>query len=482
MSEIKNEMKRGLFWTALDKYSGQIIGIVISMILARLLTPYDYGVVAAASVLLGFLSIFSSIGIGPAIIQRKDLSQSDLDNIFTFSILLGIFIGGLSFLSSWPVADFYGNSLLKPVIQILSLGLFFGTINMVPAALMSKHKRFKEMATRSLTFQVLFGIIGVISAFWGAGVYALVCPQILASLCTFLYNNHFYPVRISWRFSIEPIKRIFAFSLYVFLFELVNYFSRNLDKIIIGKYISADALGYYEKSYRLMQLPMNNISAVVYPVLQPIMSQLQDDLHEMSRKFLRIVEIISCLSFPVGVILYFGAYDIILLFFGDRWLPSVPVFQILALSVPLGLLGNPTGAIFMSCNASKRMFYTGIANTLVTITGFIIAAVFWGTVESIAWAWTISNSISVMNCYYQLFVKVMNECLLPILKTMLLPLFNVAILIPVYYFLLPLQDSWMSIPRLFLNMAIGGVTILFFMNKVGVISFVSLYRKLKHKE
>ena len=100
MSNIKQEMKKGLFWTALDKYSGQIIGIVISMVLARLLTPYDYGVVATASVLLGFLSIFTSIGIGPAIIQRKDLVQEDLNNIFTFSIILGLVIGGISFISS----------------------------------------------------------------------------------------------------------------------------------------------------------------------------------------------------------------------------------------------------------------------------------------------------------------------------------------------------------------------------------------------
>ena len=150
MSEFKNQMKKGLFWTAIDKYSGQVVSIVISMILARLLTPYDFGVVATASVLLGFLGIFSSIGIGPAIIQRNDLSQEDLDNIFSFTVLLGLCLGAVSFSTSWFIAEFYKNPQLCPIVQILSVGMFLGTLNMVPGSLMSKNLRFKEAATRSL--------------------------------------------------------------------------------------------------------------------------------------------------------------------------------------------------------------------------------------------------------------------------------------------------------------------------------------------
>lgn len=476
MADIKQEMKRGVFWTALDKYSGQIIGIIISMVLARLLTPYDYGVVATASVLLGFLTIFTSIGIGPAIIQRKDLTQKDLDNIFTFSILLGLVVGSVSFASSWLIADFYGNALLKPIIQILSVGLFLGSINMVPSALMSKNKRFKEMATRSLAFQIIFGIIGVISAFYGAGVYALVCPSIVASICTFLYNNHFYPVHISWQFSLDPIKRIFSYSSFVFLSESTNYFARNLDKLIIGKAISADALGYYEKSYRLMQMPLNNISAIVYPVLQPIMSGFQNDMEEMGKKYAKIVSIIAMLSFPIAVILFFSAQEIIEVMFGASWLAAVPPFRILSLSIPLMLICNPNGAIFLSCNASRQMFYVTIINTLLTVIGFTIAAIYGGTIEAIAWGWTSVSLLGTLNSYYQLYVLVMHQSLLPVLRSLIKPFISACVLIVVYllydFFI---QVTILPLISLIIKLSLGGIFLISFLKITGqfdVIAFI----------
>ena len=288
------------------------------------------------------------------------------------------------------------------------------------------------MATRSLAFQVIFGIIGIASAFYGAGVYALVCPQILASVCTFFYNNHFYPIHISFRFSLEPIKRIFSYSAYVFLSEFTNYFSRNLDKLIIGKAISANALGYYEKSYRLMQMPLGNISSVIYPVLQPILSNLQDDMKEMATKYTKIVSIIATVSFPIAVILYFTAEEIITIMFGEMWKPAVPSFKILALSIPFMLICNPNGSIFLSCNATKQMFHVTIVNTLVTVSGFTIAAIMGGTIEAIAWGWTGTILINTINSYFQLYILVMHQSLIPVIKSLIKPVYNAMILIVAY--------------------------------------------------
>lgn len=432
MSEFRQNLKRGLFWTALDKYSGQIIGIGISMVLARLLTPYDYGVVATASVIINFLSIFTSIGIGPAVIQKKDLSEEDINHIFTFTVIVGLIFGGICFGCSWLVADYYNNPILVPVLQILAIGVFLGAINMVPAALMSKHLRFKEMATRSLAFQVFFGLLGIGAAFFGAGVYALIVPPILSSLGTFLYNSQFYPVKVRLRFSLAPIRKIFSFSSYLFLFELFNYFSRNIDKIIIGRYISENALGYYEKSYRLMQLPLQNISAVIYPVLQPVLSDFQDNPKEIGQKFTRIISMISLVGFPLSVILYFCAPEIITVMFGSQWTPAIPAFKILAISVPFILINNPTGPVFLACNSSKRLFYTGVVNTCITISGFIIAAYIDRTIEMIAWGWTITSIINVFNSYSQLYGRVIRTSIIDVFRHFLHPLICAALLVAAY--------------------------------------------------
>lgn len=422
MGELRKDLKRGIFWTAIDKYSGQIIAIGISMVLARLLTPYDYGVVATATIFINFISIFTSIGIGPALIQRKDLSKSDLNSIFSFTIIIGVIFGSITFACSRIIADYYENPELVPVIRLLSLSVFLGAVNMVPSALMSKNLRFREMATRSLIFQVIFGVIGVGAAFYGAGVYALICPPILSLICTFFYNNQFYPVKPTIRLSLAPIIKIFSFSSYLFLFELINYFSRNIDKIIIGKYMSANALGYYEKSYRLMQLPLQNITSVVYPVLQPVMSSLQDNLAEMASKYARIIGYFSLIGFPLAVMLHFCAEEIILIMFGAQWYDAIPAFKILALSVPFMLIINPTGPIFLSCNAPKSLFYTGLFNTSVTVAGFLTAIMVNKSIETIAWAWTITLLINTSNSYYSLYIRVMHTSILPILKGLIHPI------------------------------------------------------------
>lgn len=434
MSEIKQNIKKGLFWTAIDKYSGQIIGIGISMVLARLLTPYDYGIVATATVIINFLSIFTSIGIGPAVIQKKELSQSDIDNIFTFTVVLGLICGLICFISASFVSEYYENPIITPVLQLFSIGVFLSAVNMVPAALMSKYMRFKETATRSFVFQVFFGILGIIAAYYGAGIYALIIPPIISSLCTFVYNYHFYPVKIKFLFDFTPIKKIFSFSSYLFLFELFNYFSRNIDKIIIGKYISENALGYYEKSYRLMQLPLQNITAVIYPVLQPVFSTLQENPKEIGAKFVLMISKISLIGFPLGALLYFCASDIIVVMFGTQWIPAIPAFKILAISVPISLIANPTGPIFLSCNASKRLFFTGVTNTLVTIFGFICALYIDKSIVAIASGWTITSIINMFNTYIQLYCYVIKSDVISVFKSLLHPLICSGILIFTFFF------------------------------------------------
>lgn len=476
MTDIKHQMKVGVIWTAIDKYTNLFITLIISMVLARMLTPSEFGIVATASVLMAFLTIMVNFGLGPAIIQRKDLSQQDLDNLFTFSFYLGIVLGLLSFISSWFVADFYEDELLRPVVQILSFGLFLSSINMVPAALMSKHLRFKEMATRSIAFNAFFGILGIISAFLGAGVYALVCPQILSSLFTFFYNNHFYPVHFTRHFSLLPVKKVFNYSVFVFINNIINYFSRNLDKLLIGKVLSQDALGYYDKSYRLMQLPLNYISSIVTPVMQPVMSSLQDNLDEMANKYTKIIRYIATLAFPIAVISFFSADEVIYVLFGAKWLPSADVFRLLAISIPFSLLSSPNGPMFMSCNATKQMFYCTISGTIVIIVSFILAAIYGKTIESFALAWTLNELLGFSLSYFILFVIVMHQSLLPVIKVLINPFLFSCILVALYLLLSCIfGETTNYIISFIIKILVGGLSLLVYLRvtkQFNVISFI----------
>lgn len=420
MSTIKQDLVRGVFWSAVEKYSGMVVSIIVTMVLARLLSPEEYGVVAVATVIISFLQMFCTMGIAPAVIQ-KELSAKDLDSIFTFSLVAGIIMALLFLGFSWWVADFYGNQLLRPVCQILSIQLLFAAINMVPSALMAKGKKFKEIAGRTLTLQLSSGVVSVIVAWQGAGVYALLISPVFSSVGIFLWNRRYYKVNIDWTFNLEPVKRIFSYSSYQFLFEFVNYFSRNLDKLIIGRAINVDALGIYEKAYRLMQLPMQNVAMVITPVLQPVMRGLENDKAELARKYAKIVRFVATISFPAGVILTCMSEEVIHIFFGERWDAAIPVFSILAMSLPLQMILSTSGAIYLICNNTKMQLWLGIRNTVTTIVGFLIAAYCFRTLESMAWMWTITLILNFLFTYWLMYRHVLCQPIAPMLVELIRP-------------------------------------------------------------
>lgn len=416
MSNIKQELFKGVFWSAVEKYSGLVVSLIVSMVLARLLSPKEYGIVAIAGVFISFLQIFCTMGIGPAIIQRTDLTDKELDSIFTFTLSIGSILALLFFCSSWGIASFYDNQQLVPVCQIMSIQLLAASANMVPSALMTRDKRFKDIAKRTLTLQILTGSVSVIAALKGAGVYALLISPLLTAIGIFLWNRKYYKVRIDYSYDTKPIKKIFSFSFYELLFNIVNYFSRNLDKLIIGKSMNVDALGIYEKSYRLMQLPLQNITFVISPVMQPVLRDISHDKQELANKYAKIVRFIATLSFPIGIILYGMSYEVIHFFYGSKWDAAIPVFKILCLSVPLQMIFSTSGSMFRLCQDTKAQFWIGIRNTITTIIGFLIAVYFWNTIESIAWAWTITLCLNFVCSYYIMYKHVLHVSIIPFLK------------------------------------------------------------------
>ena len=209
MASIREKMIKGVFWSAIEKYSSQLIALIVTMVLARLLSPQEYVVVAIATVLISFLSIFSTMGFGPAIIQRKDLEQSDYDSIYSFSFFLGCGLFLILFLSAGFFSSYYDNEQLKGVIRILSVNLFCASINVVPNALMYKNQRFKEIAKRTLLIQLITGPVSILAAYLGLGVYSLLISPVVTAIFMFVYNLHRYPCIFYFHFSFAPIKKVF---------------------------------------------------------------------------------------------------------------------------------------------------------------------------------------------------------------------------------------------------------------------------------
>lgn len=256
---------------------------------------------------------------------------------------------------------------------------------------------------RSLSVQVVGGAAAIAAAYAGAGIYALTINPVFSSLMLFVINYRQNPLSVHLKPGKAAVGKVFSFSAYQFSFQLLNYFSRNLDKLLMGRYMSLSQLGYYDKSYRLMMLPLQNIAYVVSPVMHPIFSEMQNDLRKLADSYRKVVRLLALIGLPLSVVLWFTAQELVLIIFGDQWQPSVPVFRILALSVGIQIVMSTSGSIFQAANATRMLFFCGLFSAALNTAAICTGIFAFGTTQAVAWCICISFAINFIQCYHALF-------------------------------------------------------------------------------
>lgn len=434
MASIRKEITKGIFWIAVAKYSGIAIQLAVTAVLARLITPATFGTVAISMVILNFLNIWTDIGMGPAVVQYKDLTKRHLDSLFTLNIYIGVVLATVLFMSVELISTYYNDKELVNVCRVMAIVLFFNSLNVIPNALMRKDQRFKDIALRTLSIQLLSGCIAIIGAANGWGVYALLVSPILTSIGVFAINFYNYPLRYVLTIDKEAFNKIASYSLFQFVFSIFNYFSWNFDKLIVGRAFSTTQLGYYEKSYQLMQVPISKIAFVIEPVLHPMLSTFQDNKKELCAKNQKLVQSMAYISFPIALLLHFCASEIIMILYGNQWEAAVPVFRILALSIPLLMIVSTSGAIYQAAGKTKHLFFNGIIITALTVSGYLIATFYGKTIESVAWALTITTPIYFCASYWIMYKFTFGEPTIMIYKALLPQIINSTIVFIIMMF------------------------------------------------
>lgn len=475
---LKKDLFTGVAYNAISKYSGIIVSLVVSAVLARLIVPEDFGIIAVAMVIITFFSVFSDLGIAPAIIQHKNLTKENLADIFSFTVWLGLGISFCFFLSSWAIASYYNIDKLIHICQILSVNLFFVTVNIVPNALLYKNKEFKFIAFRTFIIQFAGGIVSIIAAFNGAGLYALLINPIFSSIALFIVNIVHYPQKMKLKFNSSSLRIIFSYSSYQFLFNLINYFSRNLDKLLIGKYMGMIPLGYYEKSYRLMMLPLQNISYAITPVMHPIFSDFQNDLQKLSSSYIKVIRLLAFIGLPLSVLLWFTSREIVLIIFGDQWIDSIPVFQILSLSVGIQIILSTSGSIFQAANATRLLFISGLISTILNVAGILIGIFIFKTLIAVAWCITITYSINFVQCYILMYRYTLRAGFIGFIKQFISP----AILSIIIFLILAYVSQIVTVQNIFISGLIkASIFTLIYGLYIQLTKEYDIYSKLKNK-
>ena len=381
-------LKKATIINATSKYATVILGLLFSAVLSRLLSPEDYGIVAVVTVFTNFFSLFADMGIGTAVIQNKRLSDDDENRIFTFTLYVGIALFVLFSMFSILLVKIYENTVYYVVGPLLGISLALTTFNMVPNARLMKSKKFLLVAIRTILSAVLGYIAAVVIAFLGGKYYAIIFQSIITALITFLWNWKSTNLRFQFCSVINSVKKIWGFSSYQFGFNFVNYFSRNLDNLLTGYFFGDKMLGYYDKAYKLMRYPVDNLTNVITPSIQPILSDHQDDSRYVMEKYNKIEKFLAVIAVYIGCVCFFASKEIILLYFGRQWEGAVLSFHYLSISLVFQIIGGLSGSIYQCVNKTKQMFWSGIIGSLITVAS-IMVGIWFGSIEMLSLCYAI---------------------------------------------------------------------------------------------
>ncbi|USY57098.1 lipopolysaccharide biosynthesis protein [Bacillus sp. 1780r2a1] len=408
MQGINKSLKKGFIFSAIGKYSNFLIQLIILGILSRILTPSEFGIIAIINVFLIFFNMLVDIGIGPAVIQNKEINKKDIDGIFTFTILLAIIMSVIFAFMSKPIAHFYNNEDLVNACLVMSFALFTSGINVVPNAILLKQQKFWEVNKTLIFGNFISGIIAVILAYYGFSYFALIVNTISKNIIVFIIMLRMSKVKITINLRLDNLKKIYAFSKNQFLFNFINYFSRNLDNLLIGKYISIKELAFYDKAYTLSLYPNQMFTNVITPVIQPVLSEYEQQKEVIKVTYLKIAKLLALVGMPISVFIMTSSREIITLLFGNQWAGSIVVLQILGFSVWVQMILSSTGAIFQSTNRTDLLLLSGILSTTLNIISIIIG-INTGEIKYIAISLVISFMVNLFQANYLLMIKIFND-------------------------------------------------------------------------
>ena len=398
--KLKEKATSGMVWTSIKKYTNTIAQFVCGIVLARLLTPEDYGCLGMLTVFTNLAGSIVTMGFSSALIQKKRPSDEDYSTVFFWNEAISVLMYFILFFSAPAIARFYRIPLLNDVLRVQGLILIINASASIQDNRLRKQFKFKKLAIVSIVSNFISIVVAVIMAYKGYGVWALVGQSLSSGVVRniiFWLTNKWKPLFV---FSKKSFKELFSFGFYVFLSNIVNQLGNSLQTLLFGRLYNATLLGYYSKAVRTEMFASQSISDVLLQVTYPLYSELQNEKERMVSAISRITTTVAYVTFPLMSLLILLAKPIFLLLYSDRWLQSVPYFQVLCLAgFVIGLQAvnfQPIAAI----GKSKLMFKWTVIKRVVGTTLMVGGLVLWGV-----------NGLLAGIVIYNYFIYVVNAVL-----------------------------------------------------------------------
>lgn len=425
---LKVKTLSGVKWAAVSQFSRQLVLILTTVILARLLDPTHFGIFGMVNIVIGFAGIFRNLGTSAAIIQSRDLPDLLVMSLFWVNVAFGLLVFGVLFFVAPLVSSFFNEPQVTLILQVLSVGFFISGCSVLNQGILERNLSFKKLALVEMSATVLGAIVGITAALLGFGVWSLVFQNLAITFLLTLLLWIVSPIRLTMNFSTTQLRSVLKFSLNLTGFNFVNYFIRNADYLLIGKFLGAEALGFYTLAYRIMLYPLQSISLVLGRVMFPFFSRLQDDDQQFRNSYLSLVGAIALITFPMMGGVWALSREFILIAFGEKWLSVAPLLMILAPVGAMQAVGTTVGSIYQAKGRTDTMLRWGCGAGILVVISFVIG-IQWG-ISGVAWSYLLVSSI-IFIPGFMIPAKLINLKTLSIMKAMSVPVI-MSILLVVY--------------------------------------------------
>ncbi|KST64261.1 lipopolysaccharide biosynthesis protein [Mastigocoleus testarum] len=389
--DLKGRSVRGGAITIAAQGSKFVLRMGSTVFLARLLAPEDYGLIGMATVIIGFVNLFKDLGLSAATIQKSEINHKQVSTLFWINLAISCIVGLFVAVSAPAVTWFYNEPRLTEITLALASSFVFSGLTIQHQALLTRQMQFTTLAKIDVISMLIGLVTGVIAAWYGLSYWALVLMQIASAIT----NAVGVWIACGWRPG-APIKdsgvgSMLAFGGNLTGFRVFNYFSRNLDNVLIGRYWGSQELGLYAKAYQLVLLPIQQINNPVNSVALPALSSLQNEPEKYCRYYYKAVLLITTLGMPIVGFMFASADKVILLMLGQQWLGVVPLFQFLMPAAFMGTFSVASGWVYQSLGRTDRQFRVGIITATLNSIIFLIS-VRWGAI-GVAAAYGLSRPI-----------------------------------------------------------------------------------------
>lgn len=329
MSEsLKSQSLSGIKWSAIERFGVQGIQFIIGLILARLLSPSDYGIIGMLAIFMAISQTIIDSGFSKALIQKQDRTEVDFSTAFFFNIVVGLVCYLILFLASPYIATFFNEPILKDVLRVLAINLFLNSLAVVPVAKLSIKVDFKTQSKASIISTLLSGTLGIVLAYRGVGVWALVAQSVSHSFINVLLLWCLLKWKPQWKYSWHSFKNLFGYGGNVLVASIISTIYSNINTLVIGKFYTPNDLGFFTRGQQFPSLLSSNLTSIVQRVTFPILSKIQDDDKRLASVYRDYIKISSLGIFFLLVFLASIAKPLVTLLLTDKWIDAVIYLQI----------------------------------------------------------------------------------------------------------------------------------------------------------